>query len=173
MPRKPQAKKEEETPKRVTPKFGRHKTPRDDAGSSHGGAIEDMPRPYQRKWPTSKALRPLSLSITHFAGCTHHVPQISEESNPIWDTHEDLWRDCWDDIDGKGTRIEGPRFHTEPEAIAWLERMLRAFDPKAYDVRWYIGGANLRWRYLNEDGSITEATVKSPYTDDDATDADE
>jgi hypothetical protein len=124
------------------------------SSTTHGGNLGNIPKPHVRKFPHKGLLRQVEVTISSFVGvcqgARHYIPRIEEEHNPIWNSDEGSWQNAWDDLEGKGTVIEGPRLLSEKDAREWVQWMLRAFDPKRYSFHYAFHTSSPKWFYARE-----------------------
>lgn len=102
------------------------------SASFFGGNIKDYPKA-RRLFPGKKK-RHVSVSVRSYYGIgKHYWVTMKEEGNPIWDTKEKAWRECWDDTIGRG-HIESKSFLSMVSAKLWIERISKTLFPRKTHV---------------------------------------
>ena len=106
--------------------------------SKHGGNLREIPRPHVRFFSPKnpkKVKREVTASVLRYwGGGTHYYVKLQEESNPIWNSTEELWQYPWDDGPrGRGRKFE-KKFNNILAARQFVKKKMKVFPVSTHKL---------------------------------------
>lgn len=121
-----------------------------------GGLFSEIPKPHIRLFPGPKKRR-VTIKIGTYVGIgSHSYVTIEEESNPVWNSAENVWQVSWDksgdrDAEGEGLQFNA-RFAHYSSALRWAKRKcLEYFHPDTHEISMCYSTKKQKWFYKQGD----------------------